>query len=557
MELSDRYLNPSFKVVTSNGYMGIMGNTNELLIDFIITEIVQVTSRFILAKSHQSYFIIKSNGQKLDLSYYDDIKSCSEGCFSTMKYESKRTEKWGFIDENANQVIGMDYQWADSFNGGLVAVQQNDKFGFIDKQANPILPFEYEDAKSFSEGLAAVKRNGKWGYIDKSGNVIITFKFKEAKSFSEGIAAAKYLTDEGYAYWGYINKLGVVVIQGAEYYETNSFINGLATVATSFDQYILINKFGDNIGGKEFCYIGPFINENAIIAVGHMDDEYGDHKYGVIDSNGVILIDAIYDKLSRLINTDFFVAGFSRSVTDSEGKTGLINPKGEIIVPFKYDSIDSFFNGLAKVCVNLYDTKYYNKYESIYGFVNVTGGVVIPLIYEKAEPFIFENTLVKKSGKFTFINTNGIEVSNFRYDMVDSFSNGIYRVGLNDLGQMRFGFVDKNGYQISRIIFEDALPYSEGLAAIKFSGKWSYIDINGNIISEFCFDEAKSFTHGLAPVKKGCKWGYINKMGNIKIEYKFETATSFDEGVEAWVSYRGRTVAIDINGSILTYYDYD
>jgi len=53
--------------------------------------------------------------------------------------------------------------------------------------------------------------------------------------------------------------------------------------------------------------------------------------------------------------------------------------------------------------------------------------------------------------------------------------------------------------------------YSEGLAAVQISGKWGYIERSGQFVINPQFDDAFPFSYGLALVRSGPK--YIDKTG--------------------------------------------
>jgi hypothetical protein len=80
-------------------------------------------------------------------------------------------------------------------------------------------------------------------------------------------------------------------------------------------------------------------------------------------------------------------------------------------------------------------------------------------------------------------------------------------------------------------LYLKAEGFSEGLAAVSINDKWGYINKNGEFLIEPRFNEALPFTDGLAFVKVGGydadavndvvggfeaegKWGYINKAGS-------------------------------------------
>jgi hypothetical protein len=87
------------------------------------------------------------------------------------------------------------------------------------------------------------------------------------------------------------------------------------------------------------------------------------------------------------------------------------------------------------------------------------------------------------------------------------------------------GYIDKTGNLIIKPVFDDAMYFNEGLAAVfigkRFEGKWGYIDTSGKMVIEPQFENALFFSGGLANVSpptgeeiKGI-WGYIDKSGKI------------------------------------------
>lgn len=61
------------------------------------------------------------------------------------------------------------------------------------------------------------------------------------------------------------------------------------------------------------------------------------------------------------------------------------------------------------------------------------GEIVIPLEYDNGCPFsegIAAVCIQNQSSKWGYIDQNNHEVLSFRYDLADSFNNGIARVGL-------------------------------------------------------------------------------------------------------------------------------
>ena len=67
--------------------------------------------------------------------------------------------------------------------------------------------------------------------------------------------------------------------------------------------------------------------------------------------------------------------------------------------------------------------------------------------------------------------------------------------------EKKWGYVDKTGKQVIDFKFENAEPFSEGLAAVKFhhtfgDDKWGYIDKTGKKVIDDDYYSADSFKNG-------------------------------------------------------------
>jgi len=77
--------------------------------------------------------------------------------------------------------------------------------------------------------------------------------------------------------------------------------------------------------------------------------------------------------------------------------------------------------------------------------------------------------------------------------------------------------------------FEAASPFNDGLALVRYEGKYGYIDSSGKFVIAPRFKGASSFKKGLAPVIVGNQIGVINSQGDFVIEPRFSSVTIWDE----------------------------
>lgn len=110
---------------------------------------------------------------------------------------------------------------------------------------------------------------------------------------------------------------------------------------------------------------------------------------------------------------------------------------------------------------------------------------------------------------------------------------GFYPVATGLAGDAKWGYISEKLRLEIAVVYDKALDFSGGLAAVKKDGKWGYINESGVTKIPFNFDSAASadlmgndisfsFVNGLAPVSKDGKFGIINAEGETVIEFKFD-----------------------------------
>ena len=120
----------------------------------------------------------------------------------------------------------------------------------------------------------------------------------------------------------------------------------------------------------------------------------------------------------------------------------------------------------------------------------------------------------------------------------------------------KFGYIDTAGKIVAPCEWDDADPFSEGLAGVKKDGKWGYVDIAGKLVIPCEWDYAEFFDDGLACVTKDGKSGYIDTAGRLVVPCEWEWVAGFDNGL-ACVKKDGRLGCIDSAGKLVIPCDYD
>ena len=221
--------------------------------------------------------------------------------------------------------------------------------------------------------------------------------------------------------------------------------------------------------------------------------DYLDHRGSMVVSDPIASNEVspcadtheIIDVSSKTYN---FVEGLA-AFEGVNGKIGYINPEGCIIIPPLYDNFEdlddshrnrNFVNGLAWVSKN---------YK--HGFIDKSGEVIVPLIYESASCFSKTGNIaaVEFEGKYFLIDKKGNHIRDLPYDYVSCFSEEVAIYRMNG----KYGFLNGFGEVITAPVYLDVQQFSEGRAAVcrvreEYYGKWGFIDKYGKEVIPLIYE---------------------------------------------------------------------
>lgn len=201
-----------------------------------------------------------------------------------------------------------------------------------------ITPDYQHFTEEFGEGMYCVTNgwDGKYGFINAKGEVAIPFQFeKPCGVFSDGMASYTDSTDMV----GFINKLGEIVIP-AQYSYVEKYSDGLAYV-TNDEAMGFIDKTGNMVidtKGKYNCG-GGFVK--GFCSVVGVDVEL----MGIINKKGETVVP--FEYVINALSDDMYVA----CTSGENPKYGAFTYDGKQSVSFEFDDLSDFHNGwaLAKI----------------------------------------------------------------------------------------------------------------------------------------------------------------------------------------------------------------
>lgn len=220
-----------------------------------------------------------------------------------------------------------------------------------------------------------------------------------------------------------------------------------------------------------------------------------------------------------------------------------------------------FKDGLAKV----------QNSEGLFGYIDKTGAVAIPLQYEDSGNFSEGYAWVRKDGKEGLIDTKGNIVIPIEYEGIQSVSGGMLAFKQNGL----WGYMDVKGNVLIPAQYKITRGYSDGLAAVSDAevdeedlgiGNWGFIDTAGKVVIPCQYEYVDSFNEGAAiVVDDNYDYYFIDKAGN-KLNVTLDIpnlSVYFSEGVVAVRDIKddfgnGKIALSDAKGniSLTDMYDY-
>ena len=414
------------------------------------------------------YGIIDFSGKSIIKPEYDEIRNMP---YREGELIAKKGDKYGVVNINGGRLLDFKYDYitGDSYystekeytlDGYIVGVKNEEgkiQYGYINSNREQFLETDFDRVYRMNN----IKDDENVYLVaEKNGNIQL---YKNDK----------LLLDNNYQAINYNEDSKLLILQKDNKYGVTD-LNGKQILNVDYDQiqipgnYIIATKNGnsetfDLSGTKQenlqFTNILMTNNENYNISIDTND------KYGVISKDGNTIIENKYNYIQYLFD-NYFIVG-----RDS-GKSGIINDKGEELLPINYEVIQKLDNSDIIQALTGNTLELYNK----------------------------------QIGKIISMENGKLEINN-NYIKVYSTTQTEY-VGLD--GSLKSDF--------------DIFPDNTLFASEK-DGMWGFVDKNNNIKVDYQYEKVTELNElGFAGIKKDGKWGVIDKDGNVILEPTYEIA---------------------------------
>ncbi len=362
-----------------------------------------------------------------------------------------------FLTIYCNKIQSQDYDIFYYMNyvfylGDLDEKNDSLKIGFLNKKGEIIIEPDYSDGLGFMNNIANVVKDKKSGYIDQNGRLKLFPQFK--KAYWNGHIGFAINDRKEYA---------IIDMDGNKI--TDFKYQNLRQTSEKFISVIEKGKrnFVDIKGNKIFNDSITMADKGIFNSVAVYQGT--NRKLGMIHINGTKITEPIYNMV--------YGQNYSENwIVQTDGKYGVINSQGNIIVPLIYEKITHVVNQNDAIAVRLNDKFGYVYYSK----------EIIPFEYDEALPFKSGIARVKKDGLYHFINKKNKILCSFEHEGgwngQEYFSDNLSIIKLNG----KFGYINKKGKTVIKPIFDSAVNFKQGIALVQKEGLYGFIDKKGEII---------------------------------------------------------------------------
>lgn len=426
----------------------------------------------------------------------------------------------------------------------------NPMYGYLDEQGNVAIDFAYEMTQDFSCGLGVVKKDGKYGCIDRYGNVVIDFLYDNIYPFEDGYTQA-LLNDEFVTL-----DVNGTVTKGKfdEYRYRSPFVNGYAFVRHAPVFYNGYYKTLEDVNGY-LRYNDEGIRGNGSLL---LEEESG---YGFIDEDGNVIYDFVLDadiqkryygggqdtKTAYVFNASQFTQE-GIAVVKQNGKYGVIDTEGNLICDFVYDSCEAIGKfiicaiGKEEMLLDKYGDLIFDlgEYRSYKGIGSVSDyfltGIWYPNVTSsyKGVGNVSDYILVQSGDKWGVFDIDGTFTLQCDYDQIEPNANGD---SLKVKKDGKYGVSTLDGELLVPLEFSAVKTYDTSTAIVKHKDTYRIYFIQENKLSDFSFEEIEALQNdsrdSFWAVKQSGRWGVIDINGDWVLEPEYAGISGNMERVRA------------------------
>ena len=230
---------------------------------------------------------------------------------------------------------------------------------------------------------------------------------------------------------------------------------------------------------------------------------------------------------------------------ERDGKFGFLNKYDEgLVIPFEYEELPEVFSDCMAA-----------KKGGMYGIINNKGEILLPFLYESAGPFFSKTTthwILQKEGQYGWLSSAGNWILPCKYGPITALDQEL--VVFEMAG--RKGCAREDGVILAKPKYEAfARAGAEKLAAKK-DGKWGLIRFKGKPLIPFQYDSLETIEEGIFLVASQAKFGLVNFRNEVLVPFEYDWISRAGQGF-FFVKSGDKHGSVDLEGHSYFYPPFD
>ncbi len=269
------------------------------------------------------------------------------------------------------------------------------------------------------------------------------------------------------------------------------------------------------------------ISSNGKIAVTSYFSVYSDGKWGVINSNGEVVIEPQYDEMPIIPNSSqtIFICTYDVDYNEGTYKTKVVNEKNNTIIS-GYDNIQFIDNVDSNGEIYYADNALIVEKDGKFGLIDLKGNELLNIDYDEISVLngVDNSLIIKKDDKVGLCDYDGNIIINVEYKEIlaigNDYKNGYIVIDNSGL----YGIIAFNKTVIFENIYLDIKPiYSSDKYVVKIDEGYRIVNKSGETLLDKSFEDVKDVSDEIIVYKENGKYGITN----IYLEEK--VAASYDD----------------------------
>lgn len=412
---------------------------------------------------------------------------------------------------------------------GLTSIKRFNKFGFVDQQGNEVIPCRFDETYAFHNGHCLAKIGNQFLVIDHKGKIL--HKVEENPFSASHLSGEYYCFNEVHSFKSvyHLSKNEVIVsaILNFQFVKEKNWVFYLGVINGGSQIEILDLTTGQkvNLINTPIDYLSPFNQQgNAFCRL--QKQEKKKDQYKIFNWDKGILPGTSFDNIRPPSPIrGFFIGniGDNRFVLDENGKQLFNNH--EIKLPVKKNSKTSSIEKAPYTEIILFQEDLNLPYISFVAYHHKNAGYDRPKEIDDDLPPIPEQ-------KISDSDNLSQRYDNYSYVLLDAQTRQL----VTDIKILAYQAIDEN----------NLMPVQ-----LYDSEDWSLLDYaTGQLITEEKFTKILISSEGIYPIARNDRWAFLSKDGFRITEYKYTDATTqFSDGTSIVVVKSNKHGVINKQGA--------